>query len=578
MNLQDESARCKNFALCFKPDAYGSSMPKFIVIEHLMRKVGGHYYSHALEVLHAAEAAGFTPVLAISREFSEMEQLPSHWQVLRLFRNRINRIHRPARQAGQGRSLGKSLKSALRWFRRIRHKNMLSFADALQELFTQVSLEPGDQIYCATVEDLNLLGLVRFMQANPSAKVADWHLQFHFSVFTGRDPEYPSQARNVRGLQRRLRWVDSQLSQERVYYYATSVPLTRQLNYLGAFQFDTLPWPVGDQFQPTAHANPQPPLRLVCAGALRPDKGGELLGPLVQALQKDFLQPGRVELLVQCGNRAKELKLLGDTEQAGLKPVPFPLDNEGYVELVTHAHIGLLLYDSVDYFTRCSGILVELLAAGVPVLVPSGCWLSEQIQAANTEHLTQLLQTCNEIQRWDKSCFAADNSATLQPSKACQHGSDLLLRFCCAGADQPGVFTKVLLEQFNAERELLRSLSHSPSRSAQQSLVMFPLAAQASTLRLQFTDPYGNAPVPLQQVEAILIQGKDGHQAMGCLGLAIDSPEFIPQLLENMVNFYQHYRQSTLAFSESWRRRHSAKENLQILAKTCQAKSPMARS
>ncbi len=69
---------------------------------------------------------------------------------------------------------------------------------------------------------------------------------------------------------------------------------------------------------------------------------------------------------------------------------PFPLDLERYAELVRSSDIGLLLYDSTRYYARCSGVLLEMLSAGVPVIVPGGCWLSEQIHDENQRHLRDI--------------------------------------------------------------------------------------------------------------------------------------------------------------------------------------------
>jgi hypothetical protein len=39
----------------------------------------------------------------------------------------------------------------------------------------------------------------------------------------------------------------------------------------------------------------------------------------------------------------------------------------------------VLPYDARHYFSRCSGVLIEALGAGIPVIAPANCWMGAQI-------------------------------------------------------------------------------------------------------------------------------------------------------------------------------------------------------
>src|SRR6186713_1124766 len=67
---------------------------KFVLIEQSLREVGGHYLEYAREILQAAEAAGYEPVLATHREFRGADRLPGGWRVLPLFPYGSDKIHR----------------------------------------------------------------------------------------------------------------------------------------------------------------------------------------------------------------------------------------------------------------------------------------------------------------------------------------------------------------------------------------------------------------------------------------------------------------------------------------------------
>src|SRR5687767_9838922 len=183
---------------------------KFILIEQSLRDVGGHYFEYAREILYAAEAAGYEPVLATHRDFRGADHLPSRWRVLLLFPFTSDKIHRipsaysfglwrqivasrgnlpaiAARVADAVSDRCKAAVSGLRWWRRTTRTG--GFAAACESLFRECPLAPGDQVLCSTMSDMDLLGLVRFLRSDPTSARANWHLQFHFSVFCGRDPD-----------------------------------------------------------------------------------------------------------------------------------------------------------------------------------------------------------------------------------------------------------------------------------------------------------------------------------------------------------------------------------------------------
>ncbi|HVX12973.1 MAG TPA: glycosyltransferase [Pirellulales bacterium] len=59
-------------------------MAKFVLIDHSISGVGGHYYEYAARVLQAAAESGYEPVLATNRKFRDPGPLP--WQVVRAYR------------------------------------------------------------------------------------------------------------------------------------------------------------------------------------------------------------------------------------------------------------------------------------------------------------------------------------------------------------------------------------------------------------------------------------------------------------------------------------------------------------
>jgi hypothetical protein len=318
---------------------------KFILIEQSLREVGGHYFEYAREILRAAEAAGYEPVLACHQQFAEADRFPSHWQIFPLFPFTSDRIHRipSAYSFGLWRQMAasrgslsaitsriadalsdrcKAAVSGLRWWRRL--SRIRGFAAACETLFREYTLNEGDQVLCSTMSDMDLLGLTQFLRVHPESARAAWHLQFHFSVYCGRDPDYAGQDPNAQALRKRMKGALASIPQHRLHFYTTTDELGRQFNRLNVAKFETLPWPVGRQFHtdethtkvagtlrvPSPGLRPANTLRVICAGAVRREKGSDQLGSLAKSLWRDLLEPRTVQLLFQLGQKRRWQQML----------------------------------------------------------------------------------------------------------------------------------------------------------------------------------------------------------------------------------------------------------------------------
>ena len=74
------------------------------------------------------------------------------------------------------------------------------------------------------------------------------------------------------------------------------------------------------------------------------------------------------------------------------------LSTEAYHAWLDRADLGLFLYDPNRYVARCSGVLLEMFARGVPVIVPDRCWLADQVRLAGGHRsIGFIYQNRNEI-------------------------------------------------------------------------------------------------------------------------------------------------------------------------------------
>lgn len=65
-----------------------------------------------------------------------------------------------------------------------------------------------------------------------------------------------------------------------------------------------------------------------------------------------------------------------------LEIITSKLSTETYHQWLSTADLGLFLYEPTRYVARCSGVLLEMMARGVPVIVPDHCWLANQVRLA----------------------------------------------------------------------------------------------------------------------------------------------------------------------------------------------------
>jgi glycosyltransferase involved in cell wall biosynthesis len=170
-----------------------------------------------------------------------------------------------------------------------------------------------------------------------------------------------------------------------------------------AAQYDALSGQVPVQVVPIPHclpehmftgdalpALPDRPLAIVYLGNARREKGFQLLPDLVDQLADAYLATGRARFILQSNVNfgagepgiAAAVRHLETYDPAHVTLVDEQMSVADFQALVLAADIILLPYDPELYASRSSGILMQALAAGCPVIVPAGCWLAHQPDAA----------------------------------------------------------------------------------------------------------------------------------------------------------------------------------------------------
>ena len=636
-------------------------MTKFVLIDHSLGGIGGHHYDYAVHVLRAADAAGYETVLAANRRFRNRGGFPTSCRCFPLFRfhtyskytlfaGNARRLIDPSRGAAEAdgnRSAWQTLagiaRRPWRWIGDLRHRGgpqrrVTDFRTSCQRLFQKVTLGENDQVFVPTLSEIDLMALAEYWRCDPRTELADWHLQFHFNIFDGREPEYDAQHFRLDQLRRHLQATLKSVPQHRLSFYNTTEQLAAQYNRMGVAPFEPLPYPVNDAlFRSSSGRVAGGPLRVTCAGGTRSEKGFDGLADVTREIWDDLLAGGKLQLLVQSkparlSSRPRlQLPVPRDAATAScvarpndshVEPVVYvryPLKIDDYVELVRRADVGLFLYDSDRYYVRRAGIMGEFLSAGVPVIVPAGCWLSEQIAEPIYEHLDQLRQSLPLVARiagdsidWRAAGADGDTSQPFDTliaagtgncnfdRRAMQFGTvvagrgtslsfggataavsgdvsvptgatELFVSFRRVEPAGPGTYVRIIAEQFDDAGNSLgenRQILGERAGSA-PAVALVKIENGARTIRLRWRNAYHDTQVTLQDVALDFVDSAESPSVCctsGAVGLIAADVQQVPRLLREMVLHYDHYRRTAEVFSRDWNQAHAPQRTIEALA------------
>jgi hypothetical protein len=608
-------------------------MSNFVVIDHSVKRIGGHNYEYALHILAAAERQGYRPVLAVNRRFFERQRLPASWQLFTPFRHTT---YEAARLAGKQRqidpdgklsageagrlSLPVEKRASQGWMRRLpaglrrhlirRHENARRqiidhYAEDLSQLFGQLRLARGDHVFVPTLSEDDLVGMLSFFETHLSAASAPtWHLQFHFSVYDGREPDHHQNPR-CNGLKTLFGKAATILPNDHVRFYSTTDILAEQFNGLGAATFEALPYPVNPALLEKTRRTREPdaPLRVTCAGGVRPEKGTAALGRVVNPLWREYFDTKRLQLVVQAkrlGKLPRELRRHARYDRQSAAPgeatqqspkvavIRWPLSTENYLDLIRDSDIGLLLYDANQYYARCSGVMVEMLKAGVPVIVPAGCWMADQFAEPIFAHRDQLCQKLPVVARltpaeadWEAGraqryyLWRSDARLLVGGEAGCPQtriavppaATHLCVRFRWAAPIPRGSYLELSsLSRHDGHSHMESQREIVGARPENASLpILFPLAPGAREVQLTWQNAFAAHMLELADVEFLFLSAAEGAVPLGAVGLASAGLDQAPRLLRDIADHYAHYRRTAESFAPAWGQRHSPEKVVRLL-------------
>ncbi len=615
---------------------YDALMDKLFLIDHSLKDTGGHHFDYVRSVAESARKSGRSVSIGCHRKLLQnrkkstvelkrsLEQLGD---VRAVFRETVYqgdswlaglRNSKRARPLGQIDAGPTGFRNA-QWLEPIRdlldqrRRKRISrwFAAGCREFFHSLDPEQGDQVLVAASSELEVAGAADFLATRPAAMRANWHFLFHFNLFDGWTPEYESQRVAMVRTRRAMLMAMRKFPLDSMKLYATTETLADQLNCLGVARFDALPYPISSDFLPdnrsiqgpsaTSFAIKERPVTLVCAGATRREKGqASRLQDLVNQIDEPLLQTGKANLLVQrpkqkrFGKRRLELSYgarsdikdksatnesFCDADTAAKNPINYvthPLPRDEYRQLLQAADVGLFCYDARSYFSRCAGILVEMLACGKPVVVPAGTWLADQIQQPIQQHVAEFQRLNSLRRRSEHSDFQFDRANVPGPSGVwsfdersypfgatidCDDGDRAaVVRFDWHWPRQHGQYVRVECKQFDSNENVLSMTAQAIGvpREKSSPRLLFPLRPECRRMTFSLTNAFGTGTMTIRNFSMELYSSESVEKELpiGAVGVIAASPFELPQCVTEMVTHIDHYRKTAGYFSYEWINRH----------------------
>lgn len=605
-----------------------SGVANFFLIDQSLKGVGGHHFDYSYQIAKAAmnrhavadlthnrssqssrvgdTANGRGPsdlkvVIGANRKFSNFDAFPQ-CEVRSCFR--YTTYSPSSNLVGIREMVGRRKEAG--WLRSLfgrgdqersnaadRKKRISTFRNNLQTFFCE-ELSESDIVFFTTLSDLEAEGLRQFISQRSDAQKANWHLQFHFPIFRGRTSEYAEQCFRLKSIRPVFEKLELLRGGTNIRYYVTSAPLREQYRQLG-IDFENLPYPIDPSFREARNdrsfggeeASADGVFRLTFAGASRKEKGELAICELADELPKDFVQRNNVKIVTQQKKAKFWRRVSGFLSQKPDEPqdsvfeaLRFPLSDSQYQNLIKRTHIGLLTtYDSRTYFSRRAGILGEYLAAGIPVVVPAGCWLSQQIEVVQQKYLQRLA---------NNDCISTESkSVSVDGHGLCQINLPVVQRELHS-SDPPGLRMMVLrvsvedtpitdfievcrLDEQGKESD--SQIAGRPTISGESpvnstvlnrdryfAFYIDPAESTASLrIRTAFVDDSKNALGHHECCVAsatVTILDSNRPIPRSSVGMVSTTPSQTAQLIQEMVSQYSHYKKTAEENSETWYQNH----------------------
>ena len=555
---------------------------KFLLIDGSITGLGGHHYQYALHCLRAADSMGYETYLATNRRNKDKG---GAWTVIPAYRNgfwdndgysqRIGALH-----TWFSRTRFKVPASlALRVFGPLILRRILDggrtkeFAEDTSELLSKVPLKKGDIAFVPTC------GLTELLGASEAGGSGTWNFLFRRNIHVGSPHSYSYTYIKLR----LLKTAFSRFARRpgvRARFWTDSDQLTAEYRMVEP-SFATLPIP---------HTSPKPEnppdgTTVSYLGDARAEKGYHHLPRTVGDLWKSHVEPGRLKFVIQSnynvpGGEPAAAVARNQMEQMAspgkLEIITEPLGAAEYENAIAGSSALLLPYDPQNYYARSSGICVEALAQGIPVIAPAGSWLARQFAAELYKYHDGLRAGALEERRmsagleFESGCGKKTPPARLDRrcprmrAKMPAKGADWVLARLDFGSGNSAPGAKILLRQEDGAGRTLAESGHALERTdLGYATCLARLDPDAELLEAAAENVFLESVLEVSDVSVSLLKGRF---QLGAVGIAYDDPSKISECVADLADNANHYRTTARLFSDSYYARHNARSLVEKLA------------
>lgn len=467
-----------------------------------------------------------------------------------------------------------------------KNKRIDAFGKDTLRMMNKVGVSEGDVIFIPTLSEFDMLGLLHAFRKNANSLKASWHLLFRRNVFIGRDPQYLQQREHLQIFRKKFLYFKNQTPSHQVFFYTDTDKLTDQYDFLKTVPFKTLPIPINTDFQ-TQQRNYESsgPIKITYIGDARREKGYQYLPDLVRGLYASYIKQNKVKFIAQSNFGFTEYQYNSDILMAryqlenfaeGVEVIKDSLTTSQYKDLVLASDIGVILYDRDNYYARSSGALVEYLSAGIPVVVPSGSWMADQIADCTYDYHNRLRDKEKHLTWGDGSDFEWINrngrdskmkgnlsfggqldssECTFIPPQMTEY---VMLSFEFDSAAE-GVYVSLQFSEHNLAGVLISRQMATVGKSYKgfATSALFRMKPSSGNLvSISFHNAFEDHTIKIKNLR-FHFYGAIGMPTAS-VGIIVDSSTEAVTALEDMVEYYPHYRKTAQEFSVEWNNRHSA--------------------
>ena len=419
------------------------------------------------------------------------------------------------------------------------------FAAELSAALAEFSNHESTIFFVPNATAAELEGLALLHRAGHLATRGRWAFLLRRPIFPGYPNGYAQQAEAARRHRVELARLRDAAPDLDVRFYTDTDELTEQYDFLGVYPFATLPVPVDTAEVPPTDRHP---IVIGYLGDARDEKGFQYLPKLVESFAPRRLGAREVRFLFQAnfnvaagepGSRYARSQLQTYSKDF-VELAQGPFDSRQYADLLRRMDLVVIPYAADNYSSRSSGILMEALAAGRPVLAPTCTWMARLLEPSRQHHLANLfasspIQACRLAHSVES--FQRINGATLQIDPRANYVF-MRLRF-----DRPfSGWVRIRLISLN-EFDLALDTASNTYKLVNGEIVAAFSKPPSARLRLSAEPIEPAIHERPAEVELSLYMSSE-PLPLGAGAALFDSPEQIPGVAHELVAFYDHHKRA----------------------------------